>query len=178
MESVSTPVNTPSEESGIPASEHEASASSTSSTAPRAKVARNKITRSCLMCHERKIRCDRRLPCSNCARVDLLCCYPEAKRNETRPQKMSITEMASRVARLERTIATLSSVASTASNGDAVSEHSSSWRMSAANEVEVAADPPCEELLLHDDDGNSSRYVNEALFSRLLDGVRSSLENV
>jgi hypothetical protein len=48
------------------------------------------ILRSCLTCHQCKIRCDKRSPCSNCVRNDVLCCYPEVEQRRRRPQKQRL----------------------------------------------------------------------------------------
>lgn len=42
------------------------------SSPPRYKLG----SRSCRACHQRKIRCDRRVPCTNCAKGGITCSYP------------------------------------------------------------------------------------------------------
>lgn len=54
------------------------------------------------MCHRRKVRCDKTMPCANCVRSGVLCCYPSSKR--TRQPKTTIADIASRLVQLERTI--------------------------------------------------------------------------
>jgi hypothetical protein len=37
-------------------------------------------SRSCVVCRTRKVRCDRRSPCSNCRRANVACVYPTSNR--------------------------------------------------------------------------------------------------
>jgi hypothetical protein len=150
-----------------------ASAAAASLVAPTALPStRTGIERSCVMCHQRKIRCDKRSPCSNCARVDLFCCYPGPQRAGRRPPKTTIAELATRVARLERTIVEISNGSPRDSNGETDSAHTPPLESLTANEMQTGEDRPAEELLVQD--GYSSRYVNEILLSRILDEVAFS----
>jgi hypothetical protein len=119
--------------------------------------------RSCLLCHQRKIRCDRGLPCGNCERADLLCCYPAPQRKGRTPHKLTITDVAARLARLERTVNAISN------NTESSSETSEKKPRRIGDNVERsnASTPQNEEFLVRD--GYSSRYVNEDLYSRILD---------
>jgi hypothetical protein len=137
------------------------------SSSPEASLStpHRNILRSCLTCHQRKIRCDKRSPCSNCVRNDVLCCYPEVEQRRRRPQKATIGEISTRLARLERTITAIT-------------------KGTAAPDVDVVPDvavPRSErgypatvgspaELLVRD--GDTSRYINEVILSRILDEVR------
>lgn len=125
-------------------------------------VGNKKIERSCLLCHQRKIRCNKRSPCSNCARADVLCCYPGAERPGRRPPKHTIAEVVARVTRLERTITAISNIESN-------SAHKSPTVEADASEIQTVAGSP-EELLVQD--GYSTRYINEVLFSRVLEEER------
>lgn len=128
-------------------------------------VGNKKIERSCLLCHQRKIRCNKRSPCSNCARANVLCCYPGAERPGRRPPKHTIAEVVARVTRLERTITAIS-------NNESNSAHKSPTVEADASEIQTVAGSP-EELLVQD--GYSTRYINEVLFSRVLEEVGSRL---
>ncbi|CAK7264707.1 hypothetical protein SEPCBS119000_001131 [Sporothrix epigloea] len=59
--------------------------------------------RSCILCHRRKVKCDKTVPCANCVRSGVLCCYPSNKRAPRQP-KTTIADIASRLMQLERTI--------------------------------------------------------------------------
>ncbi|KAK7756072.1 hypothetical protein SLS62_002015 [Diatrype stigma] len=70
------------------------------STAPR-----KKLERSCLACHRRKVRCSKELPCSTCVKNHVACSYPPAGRKRRAPNpKTRITDIATRVSQLERTL--------------------------------------------------------------------------
>ncbi|KAJ5238786.1 hypothetical protein N7468_003405 [Penicillium chermesinum] len=60
--------------------------------------------RSCLGCHRRKVRCDRGVPCTNCAKGGFTCVYPTKERDERIP---SLQRIASRLERLENIISGL-----------------------------------------------------------------------
>ncbi|KAJ5902618.1 hypothetical protein N7495_003146 [Penicillium taxi] len=57
------------------------------------------VTKSCLECRRRKIKCDRGLPCSYCVKVMIRCTHP--------PKKANSKNLATRVENLEQTISTL-----------------------------------------------------------------------
>ncbi|KEY70579.1 hypothetical protein S7711_02729 [Stachybotrys chartarum IBT 7711] len=67
---------------------------------------------SCIHCRRRKIRCDRREPCSNCVRVGVECHFPVTgrlprRRNATGSQSQKQTELLSRLRRLESIVTEL-----------------------------------------------------------------------
>lgn len=127
--------------------------------------------RSCLMCHQRKIRCDKKVPCSHCTRADVLCCYPAPERVGRRPQKTTIAEIAVRLARIERTITAISDGTSTQPDSNlnsALTLGPPQESDADTNEIQKAGWPQ-DELLVQD--GSSSRYINEALLSRVLEEV-------
>ncbi|MCJ1469143.1 hypothetical protein MMC07_007776 [Pseudocyphellaria aurata] len=140
----------------------QAPASPTASLSAKSK----KIERSCLLCHQRKIRCNKRSPCSNCTRADVVCCYPGPEKPGRRQPKFTISELAARVTRLERTIAAVSNDASDSTNKSSPDE---AGDMSEKQSVADSSHSP-EELLVQD--GSSTRYINEALLSRVLEGER------
>lgn len=60
--------------------------------------------RSCLACYERKIKCDRRKPCSNCSKSNERCDYPRSRirRNRPRRQDPRDTALADQAARTQK----------------------------------------------------------------------------
>lgn len=68
---------------------------------------RYNVERSCLRCHERKVRCDKGSPCSKCVRLDEVCEYPGPRRVKRRPPKTTVTDVVARLEQLERSIATI-----------------------------------------------------------------------
>ncbi|EXK24169.1 hypothetical protein FOMG_19090 [Fusarium oxysporum f. sp. melonis 26406] len=64
---------------------------------------------SCVNCRNRKVKCDRRNPCSNCTRAKTECVIPPSSRMSRKPRKRPDEDVLERVARLERTINALKS---------------------------------------------------------------------
>jgi hypothetical protein len=127
-----------------------------------------KVERSCILCHQRKIRCDKRSPCSNCVRVDVLCCYPSQQQNERRPHRTTITEVAARVARLERTITAISKsapLAALSQDGDDALPISSRGEVN-QEDIQLEVTASIKELLIEGD--GTSRYFNEGFLSGIL----------
>lgn len=56
--------------------------------------------RSCRACHQRKIRCDRGMPCNNCSRYRIACVYP-TKSSDVARKSPSLQTISSRLERLE-----------------------------------------------------------------------------
>lgn len=77
-------------------------------------IRRYNVERSCVRCHERKVRCDRKAPCSKCMRQGEVCEYPGPRKVKRKPPKTSVTNVVSRLEQLERSIATLAGNPSTA----------------------------------------------------------------
>lgn len=71
------------------------------------QVRRYNVERSCLRCHERKVRCDKGVPCNKCVRLNVPCQYPGPRRAKRRPPKTTVTDVVSRLEQLERSITTL-----------------------------------------------------------------------
>ena len=112
-----------------------------------------------------------KVPCSQCTRADVLCCYPAPERVGRRPQKTTIAEIAVRLARIERTITAISD--GTSIQSDSNLNSASALRplhesKAETNETQKAGWLP-DELLVQD--GSSSHYINEALLSRVLEEV-------
>ncbi|CAI7632608.1 unnamed protein product [Penicillium bialowiezense] len=68
---------------------------------------RYNVERSCLRCHERKIRCDKKSPCTRCVRQGVACQYPGPSRVKRQPPKKNMTDVAARLEQLERSITAL-----------------------------------------------------------------------
>ncbi|KAJ1330813.1 C6 transcription factor AsaR [Microdochium nivale] len=66
--------------------------------------------RSCMPCHQRKVRCDKKTPCSACVRGDHRCVYPSPGGSTDSPRrrpKSTIADIAGRLSQLEGTIISL-----------------------------------------------------------------------
>ncbi|KAI4198987.1 MAG: hypothetical protein LQ350_004903 [Teloschistes chrysophthalmus] len=57
--------------------------------------------RSCVTCRKRKVRCDKRHPCSNCSKADIECIFPGPGRAPRRSRKHPDAELLARLRRLE-----------------------------------------------------------------------------
>lgn len=53
---------------------------------PLATASNNLNPRSCVTCRKRKVRCDKRMPCSNCSRAHTPCVFPPPGRAPRRPR--------------------------------------------------------------------------------------------
>ncbi|KAE8420586.1 hypothetical protein BDV36DRAFT_99505 [Aspergillus pseudocaelatus] len=58
-------------------------------------------SRSCLCCHRRKVRCDRGVPCTNCARAGWTCVYPSRDTGDGSRRVTSLQAITDRLDRLE-----------------------------------------------------------------------------
>ncbi|KAJ5291647.1 hypothetical protein N7478_000898 [Penicillium angulare] len=63
---------------------------------------KKRMARSCLNCHSRKVRCDRRIPCVNCSKHRIPCVYPSKDHRQTQktPTLQDITNSLERLERL------------------------------------------------------------------------------
>ncbi|KAJ5975799.1 hypothetical protein N7481_009506 [Penicillium waksmanii] len=77
-------------------------------------IRRYNVERSCVRCHERKVRCDKKAPCGKCIRQGEVCEYPGPRKVKRKSPKTSVTNVVSRLEQLERSIATLAGNSSAA----------------------------------------------------------------
>ncbi|KAJ5301434.1 hypothetical protein PENANT_c009G00631 [Penicillium antarcticum] len=141
---------------------------------------RYNVERSCLRCHERKLKCDKSTPCSRCVRQNTACQYPGPSRVKRQPPKKSMTDVAARLEQLERSIAAMVNerpCAPTDSSLDIKSDLTGGTGNSASSttststlpsivksDVQAKSKPPDQGFLSKD-----GRYINEPLLSRVLD---------
>ncbi|KAL6714029.1 hypothetical protein ACLMJK_008523 [Lecanora helva] len=64
-------------------------------------------SRSCITCRKRKVRCDKRHPCSNCNKAAIECVFPGPGRAPRRTRKPPDTELLARLRRLEGVVQSL-----------------------------------------------------------------------
>ncbi|PYH43297.1 putative C6 transcription factor [Aspergillus saccharolyticus JOP 1030-1] len=84
--------------------------------------------RSCVTCRRRKVRCNKRSPCSNCVRAGIECIYPPPGRAPRKSKRPQDAELLSRLRRLEGVIEHLNekrtaSLSDTPSPGQSRSEN-------------------------------------------------------
>lgn len=63
--------------------------------------------RSCVTCRRRKVKCDKKQPCSNCARAKIECVFPGPGRAPRKSRKPPDGELMERLRRLEGVVQTL-----------------------------------------------------------------------
>ena len=63
--------------------------------------------RSCVTCRKRKVKCDKRHPCSNCTKASIECVFPGPGRAPRRSRKPADTELLARLRRLEGVVQSL-----------------------------------------------------------------------
>lgn len=129
----------------------------------------NRIERSCLRCHQRKVRCDKKSPCASCTRIGVPCLYPGPDSTFRRPNKTTISDVSERLARLERTVQALAHDFQSHNGNDqsTVTTGVSPNQLSPAEES--TAGESSNGVLING--GYSSRYFNETLLSRVLEEV-------
>ncbi|KAI6763924.1 hypothetical protein HG530_007713 [Fusarium avenaceum] len=160
------------------------------SSRPRTQPTR-RIERSCAVCHRRKVRCNKTLPCSHCIRSGFECTYPPTGPIVRRAKKTTINDVASRISHMEKTIEAFKA------SQVAASQPSESVSSLTPTNTSIATPPTTfnggelresvprsnaternrdEGLLLNK--GRFSHYVNEVLLSRVIqqeDDVRTAL---
>ncbi|KAH6983645.1 hypothetical protein BKA56DRAFT_483320 [Ilyonectria sp. MPI-CAGE-AT-0026] len=65
--------------------------------------------RACMRCWKRKIKCDKKNPCGNCANANIECVMPSSSRSARKPRKRPDDDVLERLIRLEGVISTLKS---------------------------------------------------------------------
>ncbi|KZF24426.1 hypothetical protein L228DRAFT_266766 [Xylona heveae TC161] len=63
--------------------------------------------RSCITCRKRKVKCDKRQPCSNCTKQHIPCIFPSPGRAPRRPRHPPHGELLARLRRLEGVVQTM-----------------------------------------------------------------------
>ena len=92
-------------------------ASEASSSAPPGQPA-NPNPRSCVICRRRKVKCDKRSPCSNCAKAHLTCSFPSPGRAPRRSKKVPEGDLIARLNKLEGVVKVLRSGRAADGDGD------------------------------------------------------------
>ncbi|KPM41953.1 hypothetical protein AK830_g4611 [Neonectria ditissima] len=126
-----------------------------------------RVERSCVICHRRKVRCDKQSPCSQCARGGYSCLYPPAGPPVRRVRKTTITDVASRISELERTLKDVPLGLRPAS--PALGGRRDCSEPGVQAESDAGDGSRSDEVLLKK--GSSSQYFNEVLFSRVIEQV-------
>ena len=128
--------------------------------------------RSCYDCHHRKVRCDKKEPCSPCRRLGKECNYPPLGPRIRRTKKAIMADMATRISSLEKSLA------------QARHQHSDLEKSRPRTKVAGPNQKPLrsgsallpnpngrsrEDILVQK--GSSSQYFNEIFLSRVIEEV-------
>ncbi|CAE7030569.1 hypothetical protein PTNB73_05436 [Pyrenophora teres f. teres] len=99
----------PSQQSSIgPGQPHGSSSTSgTSSTNGPSSASPTPNPRSCVTCRRRKVKCDKKNPCSNCVRANIECVFPAPGRAPRKSRKPADAELLERLRRLEGVVTSL-----------------------------------------------------------------------
>lgn len=66
--------------------------------------------RSCVTCRRRKVKCDKKHPCTNCTKARIECIFPAPGRAPRKPRKPADAELLDRLKKLEGVVKTLGGV--------------------------------------------------------------------
>ena len=91
---------------------HDSSASPSEQSSNQRKISTSEASnglnsRSCVTCRKRKVKCDKRHPCSNCNKAAIECIFPGPGRAPRRSRKPPDTELLARLRRLEGVVQNL-----------------------------------------------------------------------
>ncbi|KAF4459680.1 hypothetical protein FALBO_13553 [Fusarium albosuccineum] len=150
------------------------------SSRPRTQTTRN-IERSCAVCHRRKVRCDKRSPCSQCTRGGFPCSYPPVGPIVRRTRKTTINDVASRISEMEKTLEAFRSGQASTPQPETSTALVPIGNRPPEPETETpqteTSEPSRSDGVLFSK-GRVSHYVNEVLFSRIIEqehDVRTAL---
>jgi hypothetical protein len=124
--------------------------------------------RSCITCHRRKIRCDKKRSCSSCMKSSIPCIYTATERHPRKLRKTTISDVSARLVQLENSLKTLAQESSAHDVLEPPYESGSSRTSLKPNEV-LSQTSSNQEMLMQI--GGSLRYFNEALLSRIIEEV-------
>jgi hypothetical protein len=101
--SVSNGVSSPKSANSSFTSPNPSASASTKSAAPKTDLNQ----RSCVTCRRRKVRCNKRDPCSNCIKAGIECVFPGPGRAPRKPRRPPDAELLARLRRLEGVVESL-----------------------------------------------------------------------
>lgn len=120
------------------------------------------ILRSCNDCNTRKVRCDKKEPCSTCTRTGRACTYPPGGPRKRRTKKTIMADMAARISSLEKSATKArekpESKPSASHSAAGPSVHIPSRSLSEGQREEVVVQK-----------GSSTQYFNEILLSTIIE---------
>ncbi|KAI1757156.1 fungal-specific transcription factor domain-containing protein [Xylaria castorea] len=153
---------------GTPADETDTTANSKS-----AQLGQTAHLRSCVLCRQRKVKCDRRQPCSNCLRAGASCVHPPgAGRAAKRPRQAVDAKVLDRLSQLETTIRRLQQQAKDRDAEPHITPEPTQARESGVlvDDASQGAEPAPElgRLVLEE---SQSRYVSNVIWADLTESI-------
>ncbi|KAL4963436.1 uncharacterized protein BDV14DRAFT_190918 [Aspergillus stella-maris] len=135
--------------------------------------------RSCTLCRQRKIKCDRQQPCGNCIRLESTCIYPAGfGRAPKRPRKGVEARLLAQLSRLESAVKRMEGQSgaptpdptntATATNANTNDNHNESSNDNETNDPNGSIDSQIGRLVI---DENQSCYVSSAPWAQLGDEI-------
>ena len=159
-----------------PESEQEERQDAASMTVTGQAKAGRWVPRSCHACNSKKIKCDKKDPCSACVRTGRSCAFPSPGPRKRRTRKAIMADMASRISSLEESLTKARGEAAVATGTlhDTDSE-TPSTQPRAASPDGTARELAGADVLVHN--GAGSQYFNDVIFSKFIGEVRACLSN-
>lgn len=152
-----------------------------SSQARMPLVRRYNVERSCIRCHERKVRCNKTMPCSACTKVDAQCRYPGPEKTKRRSQRAERSQLYARLDKLERVLRGIPEASRVDEGISQLDDTRSSGELHPVSAFQPENNKPQNRLSEHQHpllsqgflvkDGVTTRYINEALLSQVLEKV-------
>jgi hypothetical protein len=132
------------------------------------------VERSCATCRRRKVRCDKKYPCTPCSRGGHVCLYPPKEPRAPRVRKATINDVATRISKLEQTLTSIplreAQSPPEAPRTVIAGPHAAPLGPVLRQPRAAESSPHLgEEILL--DKGSSTQYFNEVLVSRVVGKV-------
>lgn len=121
--------------------------------------------RSCYECNRRKVRCDKKAPCSPCRKLRKACSYPPLGPRTRRTKKAIMADMATRISSLEKSLAQ----AQRQQPGPEITEPNRKPSRPKAGLPSNFSGRSREDILVQK--GSSSQYFNEVFLSRVIEEV-------
>lgn len=137
----------------------------------------NKITRghSCILCQQRKVKCDRQKPCSNCIKAGAECIQSAPTVPRRRRRKFSEQDIAARLRKCEHLLKKHGVKIEDDDHSDEQHERFpiENYGNRKPFNLDTPRDPKAEVGLIFNDKGNS-RYVENTLWENLRDEIRET----
>ncbi|KAF2259935.1 hypothetical protein CC78DRAFT_524049 [Lojkania enalia] len=145
-------------------------ASRSESEAERETSTNRSNPRSCYDCNRRKVRCDKKEPCSPCRRLGKACSYPPFGPRIRRTKKAIIADMGTRISSLEKSLAQAQHQHSKPENSRPKTKVAEPNRKPLRSRSDILSNfngRSREDILVQK--GSSSQYFNEIFLSRVID---------